>query len=75
MPRISKEYKVIVIKESGLGTVLLGASMLPINKMEAELNAYGREGWEMAFMVIEQHRHLLFWTREAAVITLSRDMV
>ncbi|KKL49400.1 hypothetical protein LCGC14_2315910 [marine sediment metagenome] len=75
MPRIRKEYKVIVAKESGLGTVLLGASMLPLKKIEAELNNYGKEGWEMTFMVIEQHRHLLFWTREAAVITLSRDMV
>ncbi len=75
MPRIRKEYKLIVAKESGLGTVLLGASMLPLKKIEEELNNYGKEGWEMAFMVIEQHRHLLFWTREAAVITLSRDMV
>ncbi len=74
MPRIRKEYKIIVIKEGGLGTVLLGASKLPAKKIEAELNSHGREGWEMAFMVIEQHRHLLFWTREAAIITLSRDL-
>ena len=75
MPRASREYKILVIKEGGIGTVLLGASKLPVKRIEAELNSHGREGWEMTFMVIEQHRHLLFWTREAAIITLARDLV
>jgi hypothetical protein len=71
---MKKEYKIIVVKEGGLGTVLVGASHLPIQKMENELNKLGRDGWNMDFMVIEQHRFLLFWTREAAVITLSRPL-
>jgi len=74
MPRQPKEYKVIVVAEGGIGTVLLGASKLPIKKIEDVLNKYGKDGWEMDFMVIEAHRFLLFWTREAAVITLSRSL-
>jgi hypothetical protein len=38
------------------------------------MNRYGAEGWEMNFMVLEQHRMLLFWAREAAVITFSREI-
>lgn len=67
-----KQFKVEVIKEGALGTLFLGASKLPIEKLEETLNDYGREGWDLEFMVIESHRFLLFWTREAAIITLSR---
>ncbi|MFQ5673943.1 MAG: DUF4177 domain-containing protein [Nitrospinales bacterium] len=70
-----KEFKVEVIKEGALGTLLLGASKLPVDKMEEILNQYGAEGWDLAFMVIESHRFLLFWTREAAVVTFSRSLV
>ena len=66
------EYKIEVVAEGALGTLFLGASKLPVRKIEEVLNRYGADGWEMKFMVIEQHRYLLFWTREAAVITLSR---
>ncbi len=69
-----KEYKVEVVKEGALGTLFLGASKLPLQKMEEVLNRYGREGWSLEFMVIEQHRFLLFWTREAAILTLSRPL-
>ncbi len=72
MAREAREYKVIIVTESGVGTILTGASKLPLQKLEAELNRWGREGWNMDFMVLEQQRYMLFWTREAAVITLSR---
>lgn len=67
-----KEYKVMVITEGGLGAVLFGASKLPIDKLEQTLNDHGKNGWSLDFMVLEAHRYLLFWTREAVVITLSR---
>lgn len=72
MPK--KEYKVLVVKEGAVGTLFLGASKLPIKKIEETLNMYGREGWGLDFMVIEQHRMFLFWQREAAIITLSREL-
>jgi hypothetical protein len=38
------------------------------------MNRYGAEGWHMDFMVIEAKRYMLFWTREAAIITFSREV-
>ena len=67
-----KEYKVLYIVEGGLGTIFLGASGLPIKKMEAALNEAAAQGWEVVFQVIEQKRFLLFWKREAVIITLAR---
>lgn len=70
----SKEFKVITVQEGALGSILLGASKLPVRRMEEELNQWGRQGWDVSFMLIEQKRLFLFWTREAAVITLSREL-
>lgn len=67
-----KEYKVIHLVEGGCGTIFLGASGVPIQKMEAELNKHAQEGWQLAFQIIEQKRFLLFWKREAVIITLGR---
>ncbi|WP_217994596.1 DUF4177 domain-containing protein [Sulfurospirillum arcachonense] len=67
-----KEYKVIHVVEGGLGTIFLGASGIPIKKMETALNKEVVDGWQVVFQVIEQKRFLLFWTREAVVITLGR---
>jgi hypothetical protein len=60
------------ITEGGCGTILLGSSGLPIKKIEAELNRSAADGWQMVFMVIEQKRFWLFWSREAAIITLGK---
>jgi len=68
------QYKVEIVTESGLATLFLGASKLPLRKMEEVMNRYGQEGWEMKFMVVEQHRFLLFWTREAAIITFAKEV-
>ena len=67
-----REYKVIYIVEGGLGTIFLGASGLPIKKMEEALNKEAADGWSVVFQVLEQKRFLLFWKREAVVITLGR---
>ena len=66
------EYKLVHITEGGCGTILLGSSGLPIKKIEAELNRSAADGWQMVFMVIEQKRFWLFWSREAAIITLGK---
>lgn len=67
-----KEYKIINVVEGGLGTVFLGASGIPIKKMEVTLNQEAAEGWQVVFQVVEQKRFLLFWKRESIVITLGR---
>ncbi len=66
------EYKVIHIVEGGLGTIFLGASGVPIKKMEITLNKEAADGWQVVFQVIEQKRFLLFWKREAVIVTLGR---
>ncbi len=71
-PNQYHEYKVIVICESGCSTVLLGAAALPVDLLERRLNEEARAGWTPIFQVIEQRRFLLFWTREAVVVTLAR---
>ena len=67
-----KEYKVIHVVEGGCGTLLLGASGLPLKKMETVLNEQAAEGWQVVFQVIEQKRMWLFWKRESVIITLGR---
>ena len=67
-----KEYKVVHVAEGGCGTILLGASGLPLKKIETTLNEHAAEGWQLVFQVIENKRFWLFWTREAAILTLGR---
>ena len=66
------EYKVIYVTEGGCGTILLGSSGLPIARIEAELNAHAADGWQLVFQTLEHKRFMLFWSREAAIITLAR---
>ena len=67
-----REYKVIYITEGGCGTIVLGASGIPIKKMEVMLNQEAAQGWSVVFQVIEQKRFWLFWKREAVIVTLGR---
>jgi len=69
---IFKEYKVLHVVEGGLGTIFLGASGIPIKKMEIALNKEAADGWVLTFQIIEQKRFWLFWKREAVIITLGR---
>jgi hypothetical protein len=67
-----REYKVVSVYESGLGTFFLGAAAIPVKKMEMVLNREATEGWQVVFQVVEQRRFLLFWKRETIIITLGR---
>jgi len=66
------EYKIVHITEGGCGTIFLGASGLPLKKVEAELNQLAAEGWQVVFQLIENKRFWLFWSREAMIVTLGR---
>lgn len=67
-----RHFRVEVVTEGALGTLLLGASRIQAHKLEAVLNRYGAEGWDLSFMVVEKRRFLLLWTREAAIVTFSK---
>jgi len=70
----ARTYKVEVVTEGALGTLFLGASKLPTKKMEETMNRYGQNGWDLHFQMIEQKRFLLFWKREAAILTFSKKI-
>jgi len=70
---MKKEYKVEIIKEGALGTIIFGSSKLPLKKMEDVMNKYGENGWNVTFQLIEKHRMLFLWSREAVIITFSRN--
>lgn len=66
------EYKILYVAEGGLGTIILGASGLPLKKLESVLNKEAADGWQLVFQLVEQKRFMLFWKREAVIITLGR---
>ncbi len=66
------EYKVLHIVEGGLGTIFLGSSGIPIKKMEITLNKEASDGWQVVFQIVEKKRFMLFWSREAIIITLGK---
>ena len=66
------EYKVVLIVEGGCGTILLGSAGIPVKKMEATINQHAAKGWQVVFQIIETKRFLLFWAREAVIITFGR---
>ena len=67
------EYKVVHVVEGGCGTLLLGSSGLPLKKLEATLNEAAEHGWQVVFQVIENKRFMLFWQREAIIVTFGRN--
>ncbi len=66
------EYKVEVIEEGACGTLFLGSSRMPVKKMEAVFNKEVSDGWQIVFQVIEKRRFLLFFSKEAVVVTFGR---
>ena len=69
---VYKEYKVVYVAEGGFGTIMLGASGIPIKKLELVLNREAADGWTLVFQFVEQKRFMLFWKREAVILTLGR---
>ena len=70
---MKKEYKVEIIKEGALWSILFGQGKLQSKKMERVMNDYGEKGWDVSFQLIERRRLLFFWSREAAIITFTRS--
>ena len=67
-----KEYKVVHIAEGGCGTIFLGASGVPLKELGARLNEEAADGWQLVFQTLENKRYMLFWNREAVIVTLGR---
>ena len=68
-----KEYKVQIVEEGGCSTLFLGAARFPRKKFERLCNKMALEGWEVVFQVMESRRFLLFFSKEACIVTFERD--
>lgn len=68
------EYKVVIYRESMLGSLFLGGSKVDPIKFTEFLNTNGAEGWEVKTMEKESRRMLLFFDREAFLVVLQRKI-
>lgn len=68
------EYKVVIYRESMLGSLFLGGSKVDPIKFSEFLNKNGAEGWEVKTMERESRRMLLFFDREAFLVVLQREI-
>ena len=66
------EYKVVVYRESMLGSLFLGGSKVDPLKFTEFLNKNGEDGWEVITMEREVRRMLLFFSREAFLVVLKK---
>ncbi len=68
------EYKVAVYRESMLGSLFLGQSKVDPIKFTEFLNKNGEEGWEVMTMEREIRRMLLFFSREAFLVIMKKEL-
>ncbi len=66
------EYKVVIYRESMLGSLFLGGSKVDPVKFSEFLNKNGEEGWRVVTMERESRRMLLFFDREAFLVAMER---
>lgn len=68
-----KEYRVIIYRESLLGSIILRESKVNPERFSEFLNNHARQGWRVVTMERERRRELLFFAREAFMVILERD--
>jgi len=68
------QYHVAVYMEGWLGSMLLGSSKVNPERFSDFLNDHARQGWRVITMEKDIRRMALFWTREAYVIVMERDV-
>lgn len=66
------EYKVVIYRESMLGSLFLGSSKVDPLKFTEFLNKNGDAGWEVITMEREVRRMLLFFNREAFLVVMKK---
>lgn len=69
-----KQYKVVVYQEGFLGSLFLGASKVDPERFSEFLNKNAAQGWRVITMEKDIRRMMLFWSREAYVVVLERDV-
>lgn len=66
-------YKVMLYKESLMGSLLFGQSNVDPENLTEFLNRQARDGWRVIHVERDQRRELLFWNRDAYMIFFERD--
>lgn len=70
---VKYEYKVVIYRESMIGSLLLAGSKVDPIKFSEFLNKNGEQGWKVVTMERESRRMLLFFSREAFLVILMRE--
>ena len=68
------EYKVVIYREGILGSLFLAGSKVDPERFSDFLNRNGKEGWEVVTMEREIRRMLLFFSREAFMVIMKRQI-
>ena len=69
-----KEYKVVIYQEGMLGSLFLGESKMDPVKFTAFLNENESRGWRVVTMEKDIGRMLLFFSREAFMVVMEREV-
>ena len=70
----TKEYKVVLYRENMLGSLFLGSSKVDPERFSGFLNRNAAQGWRVVTMQRESRRMLLFFSREAFLVIMERDL-
>lgn len=74
MSRKRMIYSIEIVYEPFLGAMIFGAAGIPKQKLEKAMNNHAKNGYRFEFMAIESRRVLLFWQRDAAILTFAREI-
>jgi hypothetical protein len=69
-----REFCVKLVQESGLGVIFFGQSSVRAEALESVLNKAASDGWSFEFLIRDNRRLLLLWTRESILVVLSREV-
>ena len=70
----TREYKVVLYREGMLGSLFLGSSKVDPVRFSDFLNRNAAEGWRVVTMEKESRRMLLFFSREAFMVVMEREV-
>lgn len=69
-----REFAVRLVQEGGMGVLVAGQSSIGVAALQAVLNEAAAEGWTFEFLIRDNRRFLLLWTRESILVVLSREV-
>ncbi len=69
-----KEYKIFLYAESAISSILFNSAKVNPRRLTEALNKEAREGWVVKAMERENRRTALFFSREAFLFVLEREL-